>query len=76
MDRVIKCNLLSRGRVVMRPAVNRRPERRWFDPSRLSKLHSVSDESVGTKRRKASDSNRPYGVGVSSDVGSEVRQIR
>jgi hypothetical protein len=21
------------GRVVMRPAVNRRPERRWFDPS-------------------------------------------
>ena len=28
---------------------------------------SVSDESVGTKRRKASDSERPGGVVVSSD---------
>ena len=34
-----KCDLLGRGRVVMRPAVNRRPERRWFDPSRPSKSH-------------------------------------
>lgn len=34
-----KCNLLDCGRVVMRPTVNRRPYRRWFEPNQSSKLH-------------------------------------